>query len=300
MNKYNIFVINGGVGKNIIATSLLPHIDGNTIVLSAYPEVFLNNPRVHRVFRSDSITFFYDDYVKDNECKFLLRDPYNSPSFFNSDKHLSEMWAGEILDTQPSADSLNPQIFLTPKETYSIKNRLLISKDTRPILLFQPFGGPPNPNMPYNWTRDLSPVEAQKFVHKIKGYRIIQICNDNQIKLDNCEHFSAKNMRDIFALITIASQIVCIDSMVQHACVALNKQCHVFWIATPCKVFGYSKNNNIFPEEEMKFVHSPFDLLIRNSFNMPIDSQYPFSSMEIFGEKLLDLAVLINSLQGKA
>jgi len=54
-NKFLVWHIEGGLGKNVAATALLPAIakqykTRKIIVVASYPEVFLNNPNVHRVY----------------------------------------------------------------------------------------------------------------------------------------------------------------------------------------------------------------------------------------------------------
>jgi len=49
-----IFQIEGGLGKSIMATAMVKVIknhykNSNLIVVTAYPDVFLNNPQVNRV-----------------------------------------------------------------------------------------------------------------------------------------------------------------------------------------------------------------------------------------------------------
>ena len=72
-----IFQINGGIGKCVLATSVFPGIketfpDSKLIVMSGYPEVFLNNPlavkakpegydeeRFYAIGRTDSNRFLF-------------------------------------------------------------------------------------------------------------------------------------------------------------------------------------------------------------------------------------------------
>ena len=54
--KYVVFHIQGGLGKNVAATAIIKSIhkkysDRKLIVVSPYPEIFLNNPYVWRAYK---------------------------------------------------------------------------------------------------------------------------------------------------------------------------------------------------------------------------------------------------------
>ena len=54
-NKYFIWFIPGGLGKNVSATALVKsikttHPDRKLIVVCSWPQVFLNNPNIDRVY----------------------------------------------------------------------------------------------------------------------------------------------------------------------------------------------------------------------------------------------------------
>ncbi len=63
-NKYVVWHIEGGLGKNIAATSLIKDVkeryhDRKLIMVVSYPEIFLNNPDIHRVYRVGATSYFY-------------------------------------------------------------------------------------------------------------------------------------------------------------------------------------------------------------------------------------------------
>ena len=81
-----IFQIDGGLGKSIMATAVVKAIKShykiaNLIVVTAYTDVFLNNPNIHEIHRSDQINGLYLKYIKDKECKVLIADPYRDSDF---------------------------------------------------------------------------------------------------------------------------------------------------------------------------------------------------------------------------
>ena len=59
-----IFQIDGGLGKSIMATAMVKVIkkrykNSNLIVVTSYPDVFLNNPNIFEVHRTDQINGLY-------------------------------------------------------------------------------------------------------------------------------------------------------------------------------------------------------------------------------------------------
>ena len=74
--KNIIFFLQGGIGKHIAATAVAECIknnykERNLIVICPYPEVFLNNPFVHRTYRSNTCQYFHEDFIKDKDVIFL-------------------------------------------------------------------------------------------------------------------------------------------------------------------------------------------------------------------------------------
>ena len=61
-NKFLVWHIEGGLGKNIAATALISELskkysNRKIIIVASYPEVFLNHPDVYRVYKVGMITF---------------------------------------------------------------------------------------------------------------------------------------------------------------------------------------------------------------------------------------------------
>ena len=65
-----IFQISGGIGKSIAATAVCKAVKSEypkakLIVITGYPDVFLNNPHVDRVFAFGQAAYFYTDFIQD-------------------------------------------------------------------------------------------------------------------------------------------------------------------------------------------------------------------------------------------
>ena len=92
-----IFSINGGIGKCILATAVCraikkQHPEDQLIVVSGYPEVFLNNPNVDRAFAFGNLSYFYQDYIEGKAFRVFVHDPYVDTYYLKQDEHLSISW----------------------------------------------------------------------------------------------------------------------------------------------------------------------------------------------------------------
>jgi hypothetical protein len=255
MKQYSIFHIDGGCGKNIVATSVIKSIkakypERELIVITSYPEVFLHNPNVFRVYRFGNISYFYDDYIKDKDSKIFRMEPYHSEDILYKKKSLSEIWC-DVFNI-PCVDT-KPEIFLTEREMLYVSN--VIKKDG-PILLIQSSGGAESQGHPYSWSRDLPIGFTQDIVNSVKNEfsKIIHVRRNNQPEIQGAFHVS-DNFRNLFCYIALSDKILGIDSFVQHAAAALNKKATVGWISNSPKVFGHDIHTNITASGVESFRH---------------------------------------------
>lgn len=280
--KNIIFSINGGIGKSIIATAVCRAIkktykEHNLIVLTGYPEVFIGNPNVYRVYRSGMAPYFYDDFIRKDEVIFMCDEPYLSSKYLSKKFHLSEAWC-DILDVKFDGDK--PELYLNPIE---INKTRFQSPTGKPVLIFQPFGGG-SKDVQYSWNRDIPPHQAQMIANTLsQKYHILQFCREDQIKLQNVQHIHAP-FRDMFGLILNSQARLGIDSFMQHAAAALNKETTVCWITNSPTVFGYKKNKNIFPDKNLKISNNCTveSYLEEYDFSGHRVHDYPYSSPDIF------------------
>jgi len=88
-----IFQVNGGIGKVVASTAVCKAIkskypDSKLIVLSGYPEVFLGNPSVDRAYGFTQVTYFYEQYVENQEIMVFGNDPYFDTKHIRNEEHL--------------------------------------------------------------------------------------------------------------------------------------------------------------------------------------------------------------------
>jgi hypothetical protein len=255
VDKYSIFHIDGGCGKSIVATSVVKSIkaaypENKLIVVTSYPEVFLHNPNVYRVFKCGNIAYFYEDYIKNKNSKIFRMEPYHSEDILYKRKSLSEIWC-DVFNI-PCVDT-KPEIFLTEREMLYASNSM---KKDGPILLIQSSGGAEGQGHPYSWSRDLPPKFAQEIVNTVKGEfsKIIHIRRENQPALEGTYHVT-DSFRNLFCYVALSDKIMGIDSFVQHTAAALNKKATVGWISNSPVVFGHKLHTNIIANGVESFRH---------------------------------------------
>jgi hypothetical protein len=255
MDKYVIFHIDGGCGKNIVATSVVKSIraaypEHKLIVVCAWPEVFVHNPNVYRVYKFGNIPYFYDDYINGKDSVILRMEPYHSGDLLYKKKSLSEIWC-DVLNIK--CVDTKPEIFLTERELLFAQNQI---KKEGPILIVQSSGGAEQQGHPYSWSRDLPPTFAQEVVDAVKDKfsKVLHIRRENQPEITGTFRVT-DNFRNLFCYIALGDKFLGIDSFMQHAAAAFNKKATVGWISNSPIVFGHSLHDNIVATGAESFRH---------------------------------------------
>ena len=258
--KYLVWHIEGGLGKNIAATSLCQSIkqhypDRKLIMVVSHPEVFLNNPHIDRVYFIGNKSYFYDDYIKDKDTLIFKQEPYNQTGHILSQKHLINNWC-DILGIPYTGQQ--PQVYVNMAQKMTIG----LWKRPKPTMVIQTNGGPlQQQKYSYSWSRDIPFDLAQQIVNNYKkDYHIFQITRPDSQKLDGAEAIdqSLSNM-ELFAMLIESKKRLLIDSCMQHAAASFRIPSTVLWIGTSPKVFGYNLHDNIIanpPQGKVKLIDS--------------------------------------------
>ena len=244
MLKMNVILsIEGGIGKCVAATAVCKSIkenfsNSNIIVVSAYPEVFLNNPNVSKSLQYGAISYFYDDYIKDKDFKVMAQNPYLHTDYINKSKHLIEVWCD--MNNLPYK-GYKPEIFLNQREIDFFQKKY---QSDKPIFVLQTNGGA-NKDLKYSFARDLpSNVVLKVIEHFSPKYNIVHIKNEYQIGYQNTTPITT-GFRDILSLTMLSEKRLLIDSFLQHSTAALNLPSTVCWITNSPKNLGYDIHENI-------------------------------------------------------
>ena len=287
-----IFQINGGIGKCVIATAVTEVIkknypDSNLIVISGYPDVFMNNPFVDRAYAFGEHKYFYSDYIDNKDFKVFAHDPYLDTEHLKQEEHVIETWC-KLFGLKYEGEQ--PRVYLTEREFQFYSKKYTTDK---PIMVIQTNGGVEQ-NLKYSWARDIPHHIAQQVVDKFKfAYTIFHIRREDQPSLNDTVTIT-DNFRAIATVIAMSSKRLFMDSFAQHTATALGLNSTVLWISNSPVVFGYENNDNI--------VHNPFTKKpeLKNSylskFNIlgePLEFPY-FNEREIF-----NVEDVINSLSAE-
>ena len=288
MDKFIVFQIEGGIGKNVMATAVIRSIsnsfpDRKIIIVTAYPEIWECNPRIYRIYQFGQISYFYNDFIDGKDTILFLQEPYRHEDYILKRKHITHVWC-EICGVEWSGDT--PELYFTKLESDFVST--IINKD-KPIFMIHAFGGAEDQMHKYSWARDMPPSLAQDVVdHMSKEYRVIQIKRQDQLSLNNVEYLSL-NSRQLALSLLESDKRFFIDSYMQHAAAALSIPSNVLWIANSPKTLGYSIHNNIeceFDKGSLKnSVYEPYDILgdpiqLATPPNILFDSDYIISLLK--------------------
>lgn len=212
--------------------------DSNLIVISGYPEVFINNKHVHRSLSFNNLNYFYEEYIENKDIGVFAHDPYLETSHIASEKHCIETWFN-LFDLNYEGEI--PQIFLTERELSFFGNRF--SSD-RPIFLIQSNGGSQS-DLKYSWARDIPRSVVERVIDEFKdSYHIVHIKREDQLGFDFTTSVS-DSFRALCVLILLSEKRLLMDSFAQHTAFSLDKPSVVCWIANKPNVFGYPIHTNI-------------------------------------------------------
>ena len=255
--QYSVFHIEGGIGKNIVATNVArnikrAHPGRELVVVSPYPEVFVHNPDVYRVYKTGMCPYFYEDFIKDKDTIVFKHEPYNSNEVITRKSNLAKAWC-KSLDLE--YDVNKPVLYFNQIEQ---QNALLLQQsysNGKPMVAVQINGGigssPRHIN--FNWFRDLPPQYVQPIINKYKDiFTFIQIRANNQIQLENCTQVDL-SLREIFLLLSQCKTALTIDSVTQHVMATFQKPSLVCWVGNSPIVYGYSMHTNVMSNLEFKY-----------------------------------------------
>jgi len=240
-----IFQINGGIGKCVLATSICEVIknefpDSKLIIVSGYPEVFLNNPHVDRSLAFGQTQYFYQDYIEGQEFKVFAHDPYLETAHLLQNEHLSHSWAR--LYGLPVPKNITPQLFLTERETKFFGQKFISDK---PILLLQTNGGAAQQEIKYSWARDIPSTIVLSVIEEFKkDYTVVHLRREDQLGYEFTTPVT-DNFRALLVLIANSEKRLLMDSFGHHAAAGLNKPSTVLWVVNNPTVFGYPIHDNI-------------------------------------------------------
>ena len=288
--KYSIFHIEGGIGKNILATAVVSSLkksnpDRKIIVVTGWAQVWFNNPNVFRVYPFGNTAHFHTSYIKDKDVKIYRQDPYFQEDYILKREHLIKIWC-DLCGVE--YDNSKPQIYLNKLEIEVTKLKMDFSK---PIMILHTNGGADNGKIPYSWFRDLPYTNGVDVVEYFKkDYNIYQVGRENQTLLPNVKRLSLP-LRELFCAFLFSQKRLLIDSFSQHLCAAFGLPSTVIWIGNKPNVLGYNIHNNIVCDKQK--VNDTYHSSYLEDFDIQGDPiQFPYDTLKLFDSETIIQSLL--------
>jgi hypothetical protein len=281
-NKYTVFISQGGLGKIIASTAVAQAIKNNypdrkLIIVTSYPEVYINNPYIDRVYRLGGAPYFYKDYIDNKDTIVFYGEPYYTADHIHKRKHLILNWC-ELFKINYNKEK--PQLFFNQLEKDAVQRKY--SVPDKPICLLQTNGGLFTSNKPYSWTRDLPPTQTQDIVNRLKNtYHIYHVSRPNSYKLADVTFLPEMPKRELLSVLLVTHKRILIDSCLQHAAAALKLPSTVCWIGTSPATFGYNIHKNVEPTADKDMNHLTDAFLFDFDF-AGNEVEYPYSTNILF------------------
>ena len=246
-DKTIIFHVEGGIGKNIMATAVAAaikkkHPDRDIITIGSWPAIWFNNPNVERFYQLGNTPYIFEDYIRDKDTLIMKQEPYHHHGYINKKVHCIQAWC-ELLGVDYNGEK--PEIYLTHSESENA--RMQFDSSDKPIFLIQTNGGPMGPDRaPMSWVRDAPLPNVLEMIEPFfDKYNPVQIRTEHQPGFENMPWVASPNVRELIALIKWSSKRLLIDSFAQHAAMALEKKSTVLWPMDNVKALGYDFHDNI-------------------------------------------------------
>ncbi len=247
-DKYLIWHVQGGLGKNVAATALLPALkskynDRKLIIVASWPEVWSNHPIVDKLYQIGNTPHFYDDYIRDKDTILYRHEAYNQTAHVQKSQHLIHNWC-DLMDLEYNEKEMTPGVILN----YAQQQLSSIWVREKPTMVLQTNGGPfVGQKYPYNWCRDIPFELSQQIVNRfVNEFHIYHVCRKESPILNGVERIDGQMSNiELFSILANSSIRVLNDSCLQHAARAFQLPSTVLWIGTSPKVFGYDFHNNI-------------------------------------------------------
>jgi hypothetical protein len=241
--RYAIFNINGGIGKCIAATGVCEAIkkaypDYELIVVSGYPDVFINNPHVKKSFAFGQMSYFYQDYVEGKDVKLFFHDPYHTTDYITRSKHLIEIWCNLFaLDYNGEM----PSIYMTQRELDYFQKHVNLQK---PMFIMQTNGGG-DMNKKYSWARDIPHHVVMSVIEHFRdNYDIVHVRREDQQEYPHTIKLTG-TFRQIASIAMLSEKRLVMDSFLQHTLGALTLPAVSLWVVNSPAVFGYDVHTHI-------------------------------------------------------
>lgn len=267
MSKKCLINVEGGLGKNIMLTSILKELKekgeyDEVYVISPYHDVFKACSAVTDAFQPGLGTL-YQELVLDPDCDVLWKEPYSNQKFIKKECHLFDAWAAEFgITLADKAGTYTPLLDKVTKEYPALRQIAdeKMNEWNHNFCLVQFTGGqsPLTPQVDQNGN-PVPYMNAREAIKRnyAKGEQVVQLLKEKWPGI-TVVHFGLPNEPSVNGAIKIevpyltyrllaeeAKEIICIDSSLQHLATGVNDNVTVIWGETRPEHFGYACNRNV-------------------------------------------------------
>ncbi len=295
--KFLIWHVQGGLGKNVAATALLPALkskyhDRKLIVVASWPEVWMNHPVVDRLYHLGVTPHFYEDYIMDKDTIVYKHEAYDQTAHIQKSQHLIHNWC-DLMDLKYDEETMIPSVIINYAQQHLVQRWM---RD-KPTMVLHTNGGPfQGQKYPYNWCRDI-PIEiSQQIVDKFsEHFHIFHVCRKESLPLNGVERIDEPMSNiELFSILGNSAIRVLNDSCLQHAARAFQLPSTVLWIGTSPKVFGYKFHNNIVAKNAITANQTLQSYMFDYQFDNNIH-ECPYTTYE----EIFDPNVVIRNIQNQ-
>ena len=255
-----IFIVDGGIGKVIASTAVVRRMseefpDKRIVVLCGFPDIYLNNPRVFRVFNFSNPINFYEDFV--NQKSVVVKvEPYTDYGYMFGGRHLIDAWCEMIGIKRNGA---MPEMFFLEKELARAGSYVKkLCGGAKKFVMVQWTGGIiPQEKTELSYMdaqmrmhrRSIDKSVAQKLVNKLvsRDFVVGSVQHENTPEIKGIERlfFAGSPVRGVIALLKHSRGFIGIDSFLHHGAAALGVPGVVVWGGTSPDKLGYTEHVNL-------------------------------------------------------
>lgn len=254
-SQYLVFECLYDIPTNLVATKVVnalhhAHAERKIVVVTPYPEIWLHNPDVYRVYKAGAMQYFYDDYIRDKDTLIFRNNPTLTTSYAHSAEPLENLWCA-LCGVPPTTHT--PKLYFTWREIEATRK---LTKRQSPVIFIESeaasfdFGRMYSPAPKQSWHDRIPPILLQGIIAKLrqKKFEVINLS-------DKSTHLDAPSLQLSLRLKLCAVQhgaaILSINSLSSHAAAYFNIPSVTLWLADSPAVWGYESQHNILPNNEL-------------------------------------------------
>lgn len=259
-----LFVVEGGLGKTVMATAICKRLKEKYNVVyavSPYVDVLQACSYVDKAFPLSPLSGgVYEDIIKDEDVDIFWNEPYSEQDFIRKKIHLFNAWCrvcrleeytypmkvtpvlDRIEDVFPSC-GIQAKQFVTQHPKFAI---IQISGGQSPLQVMPEYPNAQEQGLKRNYPIEKANELVALYKEKFPDTEVFQygLANEPRIKDTQLVEFPYLT----WALIAKSAQYVfCIDSSLQHLCASQGVACNVLWAETKPEHFGYDLHRNYIP-----------------------------------------------------